>query len=145
MDQEKLDQILNLVVEFAHSRDDVLAVGLCGSWARGDAGLESDIDLSIIVEDKMKFKSTGWVEEFPFFKIQDSLKSFRDEIYRVTWSRHAILGSGIEIEFGFAHTSWTDIDNLDEGTKKVVSDGYKIIYDPKQILVKLVENVNSTL
>lgn len=143
MDQEKLDPILELMVEFAQSRNDILALALCGSWARGEAGLESDIDLSIIVKDKLKFKSTEWIEELLFSKIQESVKSFRDEVYGVTWSRHVLLKSGIEIEFGFANTSWADSDNLDDGTKKVVSDGYKILYDPQQILKNLIEKVDS--
>ena len=70
MDQEKLDPILELMVEFPQSRNDILALALCGSWAREEAGLESDIDLSIIVKDKLKFKSTEWIEELLFSKIQ---------------------------------------------------------------------------
>ena len=142
MNQEKLDQILELVVEFAQSNIHILAVGLCGSWARGEASPDSDIDLSFLVVDKKTFKSQDWLGDFPFHKIQDSIKSFRDEIYGVTWSRHVFLGSGIEIEFGFADKSWADIDHLDKGTRKVVTDGYKILYDPSKLLKKLVKKVN---
>lgn len=141
MNDKTLNELINLIVDFAESRHDILAVGLCGSWARGEAGPDSDIDFSIIVENKLKFKSMDWIEALPFSKIQDSMKSFRDEIYGVTWSRHVFLESGIEIEFGFANKSRTDIDNLDEGTRKVVSDGYKILYDPNSILSVLVSSV----
>ena len=106
MNLDKLDHSLQLVVEFARSRSDVLAVGLCGSWARGEANLDSDIDLSILVENKSVFESTDWLDQFPFQKIPDSIKSFRDETYGVTWSRHVFLSSELEIEFGFAERSW---------------------------------------
>jgi predicted nucleotidyltransferase len=145
MEIETFHRIIDLVVDYAKSRNDILGIGLCGSWARGEASPDSDIDLSIIVEDKTIFKSQEWVENFHFHKIQDSLKSYRDEIYGVTWSRHVILESEVEIEFGFADKSWANINNLDEGTRKVVSDGYRILYDPSKLLEKLEDKVSKSM
>ncbi len=147
MDQQKLQDILGLTIAFAASNNEVLAVGLCGSWARGTPNPDSDVDLTILVEDKLSFKKTDWLEELDFNQIDENIESFKDKSYGLVWSRHVFLQSNTEIEFSFADRSWADIENLDEGTRKVVSDGYKILYDPKLILKKLVEKVrekNST-
>ena len=141
MNPDKLDKILDLIQVFAESNERIIAVGLCGSYARGNAKADSDIDLSILVNDKLKFKSTSWIETFDFDKINERLDFFEDKEYGRVWSRHVFLKSKIEIEFSFANISWADTENLDEGTRKVVSDGFKIIYDPQFILNKLVEKV----
>ena len=141
MNPNKLDKLLDLIKVFAESNERIIAVGLCGSYARGNAKADSDIDLSILVNDKLKFKSTSWIETFDFDKINERLDFFEDKEYGRVWSRHVFLKSKIEIEFSFANISWADTENLDEGTRKVVSDGFKIIYDPQLILTKLVEKV----
>lgn len=141
MNPNKLDKLLDLIKVFAESNERIIAVGLCGSYARGNARADSDIDLSILVNDKLKFKSSTWIETFDFDKINERLDFFEDKEYGRVWSRHVFLKSKIEIEFSFANISWADTENLDEGTRKVVSDGFKIIYDPQLILTKLVEKV----
>ena len=52
------------------------------------------------------------------------------------------LKSNIEIEFSFGEKSWADQEKLDKGTRKVVSEGFKIIYDPEQILNNLTKKVH---
>ena len=143
MEHRKLQEILNSVIDFAKSNNQVLAVGLCGSRARGTARLDSDIDLSILVKDKLRFKTSDWIENFDFGKINEKLAYYKDEIYGSVWSRHVFLESKVEIEFSFADRSWADINKLDDGTRKVVSDGFEILYDPQKILSKLVKKVSN--
>lgn len=68
MEYSKFQDILSLIVDFAKTNDQILAVGLCGSRARGTAGPDSDIDLSILVNDRLLFKETEWIEHFDFKK-----------------------------------------------------------------------------
>lgn len=143
MGQNKFSEVINLVLEFALNNDQVLAIGLCGSWARGTPGPESDIDLSIITADKESFKITPWLEKIDFKKIDERIIRFEDKTYGQVWSRHVFLKGGTEIEFSFADRSWAEFDPVDSGTKKVVLDGYKILYDPHGILNSLMEHVNS--
>ena len=144
MNRKRLDQILTVVLRFAKSHPQIIAVALCGSRARGTARPDSDTDLSILVEDQELFKKTDWVAQIDFKKINEKVASLRDEVYGLVWSRHIILESMAQIEFSFADHSWADNENLDEGTGKVVSDGYKILYDPHQILERLVSKVQSS-
>ena len=143
MDSAKLEEVLKVILDFARSNDQILALGLCGSHARGKARPDSDIDLSILVEDQQLFKKIDWIAQVDFGKINEKIASLRDEVYGVVWSRHVLLTSQTEIEFSFADKSWADTDNLDEGTRKVVNDGYKILYDPHQILAQLVNKVQN--
>lgn len=137
-----LNDILRFIKKFGEDHEEILAIGLCGSWARGTAGPDSDIDLSIIVMDRFRFKQTDWIEALDFAAINDELDYFSDKTYGRVWSRHVFLKSKTEIEFSFANRSWADHKDPDEGTIKVVSDGYQIIYDPEEILKKLLDAVS---
>ena len=143
MNSDKLKQILDLSKQLAESEENILALGLCGSWARGTPNPDSDIDLSIIAKNKELFRKSNWMQLIGFERIGEQMRNYEDKTYGLVWSRHVYLQSKIEIEFSFADLSWANTDKLDEGTAKVVSDGYQIIYDPNKILKNLVEYVNS--
>jgi len=136
-----INEILDIVVDFAKSEKQILAIGLCGSWARGSAKPDSDIDIIAITEDKMYFKNSEWLDDLEFDKISERIVSFKDCVYGQVWSRHVFLDGGSEIELSFADKTWANIENLDEGTAKVVSDGFKILYDPYLLLDKLAKNI----
>ena len=144
MHPDKLNKILSLIVDYAESNDEILAIGLCGSWARGIAGPDSDIDLSIIVKDKSVFKTKNWLNDIDFKKVQDELDFYKDKVYGNVWSRHVFMKSKTEIEFSFADKSWANTECIDPGTMKVVSDGYIIIYDPFLLLKNLVQKILSS-
>ena len=143
MKQHIVKDILDITTDFAKSNNQILAVGLCGSYARGDAIPDSDLDLLILVKDKLAFKRMDWMPEVQFEKIEEEVECFKDAIYGQVWSRHIFLKNGFEIEFCFANKSWANIKNLDEGTRKVVLDGFRTIYDPQHILNKLMNKVKS--
>ena len=42
----------------------------------------------------------------------------------------AIYKNGVEIEYNFAPPSWADIP-LDAGTRRVVDNGFKVLFDPQ--------------
>ena len=53
--------------------------------------------------------------------------------------RRFALPSGLEVELGVASPSWAATDPIDEGTRRVVTDGVSVIYDPKGILTGLLD------
>lgn len=110
----------------------ILASALVGSRARGTEREDSDFDL-IILTDKIEefFKDDFWVKCFHRWresKIEDwgAVKTIR-----------AFYKNGDVYEFNFAAPSWAETNPLDEGTRRVVKDGMKILYDPQGILEKL--------
>ena len=57
--------------------------------------------------------------------------------------RRIELRSGLLIEYGFAPASWARIDPVDAGTAQVVSDGFRVLYDPEGVLGRLLTAVRS--
>ncbi len=55
--------------------------------------------------------------------------------------RRVQLASGLVVEWGFAPRSWADVAPLDDGTARVVADGFAVLYDPFGLLEGLVAAV----
>jgi hypothetical protein len=101
--------------------DDISAVILVGSYARGEARLDSDIDLVIIAESPERYLlEQSWLENFG-----QPLKT-QHEDWGLVQSLRVWYGSGLEIEFSFTSNAWI-AEPLDGGTRKVLEDGFHFI------------------
>jgi predicted nucleotidyltransferase len=61
---EKIKLIFEEVAQWASRQADIAAVALVGSWARGAARVDSDIDLMILTDSLMLFRQDEkWVNE----------------------------------------------------------------------------------
>jgi hypothetical protein len=49
----------------------------------------------------------------------------------------------VEVEYNFSTPDWSDLP-VDEGTRRVVNDGMKILFDPQGILTRLQEAIAAT-
>ncbi|WP_445383082.1 nucleotidyltransferase domain-containing protein [Robiginitalea sp. IMCC43444] len=136
-----IQPIISRVKHFVSKREDVLALALCGSYARGAAGPHSDIDLLFLVSSKVLLKNSEWLQELNLHGMDDAIISHRDVTYGNVWSRHVSLRSGSKIEFTFAEQCWAATDPTDPGTIKVVRDGFQILYDPHHLLEQLLKKV----
>ena len=100
----RLDQILEPIMAWARSRPDILGLAVVGSWARGTAGPDSDIDLMLLVPDPEAFRSDRlWPVEIPWGK--GHVTGWHDAQYGSVWSRHVKLERSSEIEFPFCDRS----------------------------------------
>ena len=65
--EERINEVQTLLAtlrEWAEGRPDVVAVGLAGSWAHGDARMDSDVDLMLVTGDRRPYLETdAWVRE----------------------------------------------------------------------------------
>ncbi|MGC1308244.1 MAG: nucleotidyltransferase domain-containing protein [Phormidesmis sp.] len=139
MQSKSIDPILNSVVEWAESCGDILAVALVGSWARGTAHANSDIDLMFLTPDPRKYQiSQEWMHEIGWKAPGCKVKHWQDKNYGIVWSRHVYLKAGTAIEFSFGASTWAEVQPIDRGTLGVVKDGCAILYDPAKILAKLI-------
>ncbi len=141
----QVEPIVRPIIQWATSRRTILAVALVGSWARGTAHAESDVDLMFLVEQPLLFRTnTDWLSDISWGDHQ--IESWEDKDYGAVWSRHVCLDSSdvgcAEIEFSFGRLGWASITPLDLGTQRVVSDGCRILYDPEGILVRLARFVS---
>ena len=53
--------------------------------------------------------------------------------------RRFALPSGLEVELDAAPPSWAATDPVNEGTRRVVTDGVSVVYDPKGVLARLLD------
>jgi hypothetical protein len=65
--EERADEVRTLLAtlrSWAQGHPDVVVVGLVGSWARGDARMDSDIDVVLLTEDQVPYlEDEAWVRE----------------------------------------------------------------------------------
>ena len=121
-----IEQALSFIEQFprwASTQTDVLAVALVGSYARNAARENSDVDLVIIMDDPQKYLTdTEWTKTF------GAVVKQQIEDYGMLTSLRVWYESGLEIEYGFTTRAWVKLP-LDKGTKRVVDDGMRVLFE----------------
>jgi len=127
-----MEKIIDEIVEWVKTEEDIVALALVGSHARGTAKEDSDIDLIIITNNpEVYLDSDKWIAQF------GEVEELRKEDYGLMQSRRVFYANDFEVEFGITTPEWAKKDPVDDGTKKVISDGIKILYDKNGVLGKL--------
>jgi predicted nucleotidyltransferase len=123
-----VERLLAVVCEWARSEPRVAAVALVGSWARGAARPDSDVDLVVLTPSPDDFlRDAGFAGRFGRVE-----RSSVEDFGRVTSLRVHYAG-GRELEFGFATPDWAATP-LDEGTRRVAAGGLRALHDPCGLL-----------
>jgi predicted nucleotidyltransferase len=131
---KELQRLLTTLREWAEEQPDVLAVGLVGSWVHGEAGMDSDVDVVLLTEDqRLYLQGDAWVYEL------GGIKLVKTRRWGPMTERRFALSSGLEVEIGVASPSWATNEPVDAGTRRVVTDGMSIVYDPQELLAKLID------
>lgn len=127
-----IELLLDRMRAWAMSRADVRAVALVGSHARGTARRDSDVDLVLLTEHPHDLaRNTGWVSDFGTPE-----KVALEDWGRVT-SVRVWYHEGPEVEFGLATVAW--VTEPDEGTRRVLADGYRVLVDRDGVFTQLVK------
>jgi predicted nucleotidyltransferase len=136
----EFEAVAGAVAVWARSRPDVRGVALVGSWARGEAHRDSDIDLVILTDAVRRYcDEDGWIRA----ALGAGVEVVRRQTWGVVTERRARLPSGLEVEFGLAPLSWASTSPLDNGTASVVREGCVPLVDPDGALARLVAAVAS--
>ena len=113
---------------------DVVAVGLAGSWARGDARMDSDVDLVILTREPRRYiEGETWIQAF------SGLRVVRTQAWGPMTERRFVLPSGLEVEAGIVSSSWAATNPVDPELPPIIRDSFRILYDPEQRLARLLE------
>jgi len=128
----KILQLANIFIEhfthWAFGQPDILAVVLVGSHARNAAREDSDMDLVVITDDPQKYLAhTDWTGTFGIVAKQQI------EDYGMVTSLRVWYESGLEVEYGFTTRAWAKIP-LDEGSRQVIEDGMRILFEKVALL-----------
>jgi predicted nucleotidyltransferase len=129
--KEQVHQFLTEFTQWAASQPGMLAVALVGSHARINATESSDVDLVIVARDPTEYvQDTRWAHHFGTISRQQI------ENYGKVTSLRVWYSTCHEVEYGFTDETWYALP-LDEGTKKVISDGMQILTERGSILTRL--------
>lgn len=133
--EKSVSNLLCRVVKWAGSQPHISGVALVGSYARGTARPDSDIDLVFLCRSPDTFvRDSSWIQRFGVVE-----RCHREEWGRVT-SLRVYYTQGIEVEFAFTTPVWAALP-VDAGTRRVVADGLRILWDPDGVLGRLLRTV----
>ena len=126
-------ELVKAVTSWAENHVDIVSVALIGSHARGNARLDSDVDLVLQCARPARYLADlTWISEFGV--AQDVFV----EDYGLVQSVRVFYADGPEVEYGITSSEWVTLP-LDEGTLKVLRDGVLVLLDRDGALTRAVE------
>jgi hypothetical protein len=118
-------------------RGDPKAIALVGSHARGAARETSDVDLILLTENPQAyFEDVDWIRRFG-----EPIR-WQSEDWGKIRSLRVWYKSGLEVEFGVGDLDWAS-PPVDEGTRRVILDGVKVLHDQDGFLSDRIHRVFS--
>ncbi len=118
-----VEAFLFQVRDWAEQQQDISGVLLVGSYARGTARADSDVDLVILtVKPERYLNAIAFAERF------GSVSKWEKEDWGRVTSLRLWYEDGLEVEYGITRPDWV-AQPLDPGTFRVVSDGARIVFD----------------
>lgn len=126
-----IQPFLDQVVRWAGQQPAIQAVVLVGSYARGQAGPSSDIDLVLLAGEPGRYLAdTGWVSRFGV-PLRQQVEPYGPLTSLRVWYAH-----GPEVEFGWAAPEWAALP-LDAGTARVLEDGARVLFERRPLVSPL--------
>jgi predicted nucleotidyltransferase len=129
LNEQRAAELAQTVCRWSERQNDILALALAGSWARGEPRSDSDLDLIVLCESPKRYRG---LDAKAVFEERIVKQSF--EQYGNLFSHRIHLEDGAEIELGFAAKAWACVQPLDPGSLQVVSGGFKPLADPAGLL-----------
>ena len=124
-DENKLEKFVIDIKAWAEKDIHIESIIIVGSYARGKNKETSDIDFCVITTTTAEM-----VENQDFVELFGEFEKKQTEYYGACTSIRVWYKDAPEVEFGIVEPSWIATP-LDEGTHKVLSDGYKVVTDKK--------------
>lgn len=134
--EQDVQRFIEDVAVWARKRGDLRGVAVVGSWARGSARMDSDVDVILLTDEATEYvDNEQWAQELGAKAI------IRTQKWGVLTERRLSLPGGLEVEVGVVSPSWASIAPLDEGTAQVVAGGLVPLHDPDGLLAGLLSAV----
>lgn len=128
----EVERVIETIRAWAQGREDVRAAAIVGSWARGAAVADSDLDVILLADEPSRYvESEEWVPELGATAVIETRE------WGVLTERRLRMAGGLEVEIGVGRASWASTDPLDEGTAQVVAMGLIPLHDPEGLLKRL--------
>jgi len=131
MATNKADNFIEEMAQWAATQSDIQALALVGSYARGTARKDSDIDLILITDEPDDYiNDNQWIQQFGI------IKKKQIEHYGLVTSVRVWYGNGLEVEFGITDQRWAALP-IDPGTRLVIINGFRVLFERDNIISHL--------
>lgn len=119
------NELIAKVAAWSQRDDRVVAAGVCGSYARGEARPDSDVDFCILTANPgLLLDDRSWIDV-----LGDNARIAGPvEDYNLVQSIRVFYGA-LEAEFGITDETWMQ-EPIDPETAGVINDGLRVLYDP---------------
>jgi predicted nucleotidyltransferase len=127
---DEAQSAIQKVRTWAAEHREVRGVVVVGSWARDAARMDSDVDIVVLTDVSAHADPAVWTRLLGATVI-------RQERWGPVQEVRVQCPSGLEVELDVAPLSWAGTDPVDSGTRRVIGDGHRVVYDPDGILAAL--------
>jgi uncharacterized protein len=132
--RKEVEAFVGAAAAWAAERDDLVAAAIVGSWARNEAREDSDVDLVLLTKRPSAYTDCeAWIHG-----LAPGARLVATGDWGAIIERRLRLPSGLEVEVGVGRPSWADTAPVDVGTRTVVRDGLRPLFDPYGVLAALV-------
>jgi uncharacterized protein len=130
----RVERVLERAVAWARQQPDIRGLALVGSWARGSARADSDVDLVVLTSRPGRYLADDhWTAALGDAEV----------VHTQAWGplteRRLLVDGDLEVEVGITEPAWAATDPVDPGTRRVVTDGLRILHDPDGRLAALAD------
>ena len=130
--RREVEAVVERALAWASSEPTIVGLALVGSWAAGRAREDSDVDLVVVTRDVDRFVESGdWIGELGADRV------VRTADWGALTERRLATASGLEVEVGFVDPAWAATEPVDDGTRRVVRDGFRVVLDRERRLAAL--------
>ena len=130
----RVERVLERAVAWARQQPDIRGLALVGSWARGTARAGSDVDLVVLTSRPGRYLADDhWTAALGDAEVVHT------HAWGVLTERRLLLDGDLEVEVGITEPAWAATDPVDPGTRRVVTDGLRILHDPDGRLAALAD------
>jgi predicted nucleotidyltransferase len=134
-----LRAFLTKVKEWSMIQSDIRAIFLVGSYARGKAREDSDVDLIILTDQPGKY-----LDNYSFTESFGAIERIEKEYWGRVTSFRIWYHDGFEVELGITTPNWITEDPLDSGTLRVISHGAEVVIDHIGNLEQMVQSIKKS-
>jgi predicted nucleotidyltransferase len=130
---EDIRSFLDRFLQWASAEEDVQGVALVGSYARGEARSDSDVDLVLLTNQPQKYR-----EDLKWLELFGTVVKYQTEDYGKLISVRVWYQDGREVEYGLTTPDWAALP-LDAGTERVIRDGMLVLFERGALLSQHVD------
>lgn len=129
MNNLKISDFIEKLQLWSSQQPEIQAIAIVGSWARGTARADSDLDVIVVADTPAKLlDNNAWLKQF------GQIKKLVREDWGLVQSLRVHYAGEREVEFGITSKEWLSPKEIDLASGQIMRDGMMIVYDPEQML-----------